>query len=117
MKRFALFLAALIFSSPALAEDARDLDRLEIAFQVLNAADFASTEYCMRRGTCHEGNPLFGKSPSTGRLLAIKASEGIVHYALARWMAERDPHGARIFEYVSIGVQGAVVTANLRFVF
>lgn len=114
-----LALAAMASSSAALAadDDWHRIAKLEVAFQVLNAADFATTKYCMDRATCHEANPLLGSHPSTNKLFAVKAASGIVHFVVARWLTDRDPHAARIFEIASIAIQGGVVGANLRFAF
>jgi hypothetical protein len=90
---------------------------LEIAFQALNAADFAVTAHCLRRDICHELNPLLGRHPSTGKLLAVKIGTGAVHYLVARRLARTDPGAARVFEIVSIVVQGGVVAANARILF
>lgn len=116
--RRVLPIIALAIATPAYADEGWDrIKHMEVAWQVLNAADFATTEYCLRRGTCHEGNPIIGSDPSTAKLAAYKIGTGALHYIIARHLADRDPKAARIFEIASIVVQGGVVVANLRFVF
>lgn len=93
----------------------------EIAFQVLNAADAATTCHAVNSGQAIEGNPLIsgilGKWPKCGELIAFKAATGALHWALASEINKHDPEAAKWFQVVSIVVQGGVVAANLRFVF
>jgi hypothetical protein len=123
MKTLAALAGAMLAlcARPAHAREADGWDkikRMEIAWQALNLADLAETETCLRhRDGCHEANPLMGRDPSTGKLVAVKLGGGLAHYLIARAIAERDPHAARLFEWVSLAVQGGVVAANLRFVF
>ena len=93
----------------------------EVAFQVLNAADAATTCHAVSSGQAIEGNPLvsavIGKRPSCGAVIGFKAATGALHWLIASELNKRDPNGAKWFQIVSIGVQGGVVAANLRFVF
>ncbi len=93
----------------------------EVAFQVLNAADAATTCHAVNSGQAIEGNPLIsgilGKRPKCGELIAFKAATGALHWVLASEINKTDPKLAKGFQIVSIGVQGGVVAANLRFVF
>jgi hypothetical protein len=117
MKRhliLASFLISLGLSSPARADA---FTMREIAFQALNLADAAQTISCLDRNVCHEGNPLFGSNPSTAKVLGIKAGFGVLHYAVARLLNDRNPRAARIFQIATIAIQGGVVAANLRFTF
>lgn len=107
--------ALLLIPTPVLADDR--WRKLEIAWQAANAADFATTEYCLRRDTCHEANPILGKHPSTGELAAFKIGSGAAHYLIAREIARHDAGAAHVFEVVTLIVQGGIVGANLRFVF
>lgn len=95
----------------------KEIKRLEIVYQVLNAIDAAETIHCLSMTNCHEANPLLGKHPSTIKLVAIKAGGGILHYVLMKRTFARNPRAARIAEIVSIGFQGAVVGANIRIFF
>ncbi len=69
MLKYSLFAAALLLSSQARADD---FEKRELAFQALNIADGVVTIDCLRRDVCVEGNPFYGKSPSTEKIVAIK---------------------------------------------
>ena len=113
----ALALSACV-ATPAHADAFRDR---EIAYQVLNAADAATTCHAVSSGQAIEGNPMvsavIGKHPSCGAVIGFKAATGALHWLIASEINKRDPNGAKWFQIVSIGVQGGVVAANLRFVF
>jgi len=111
MTRTALFALALI-ATPAHADG---FTNREIAYQVLNAVDTAETIDCLNQDVCHEANPLLGRNPSPGKLIAVKAGTGVAHYAVARFLRYRDPEAARLFQFLTIAIQGGVVAANLRF--
>lgn len=108
----------LVYHTPAQADSFKDR---EIAFQVLNAADAATTCHAVNSGQAVEGNPLIagilGKRPKCGELIAFKAATGALHWLVAHEINKRDPKAAKVFQIVSIGIQGGVVAANLRFVF
>lgn len=112
MKRLALALA--IIATPAHADAFRDR---ELAFQTLNAADAAETCYGVGSGRGTELNPILGSHPSCGKVVGFKAGFGLLHYAISRWLNDRNPHAAKVFQIVSVAVQGGVVAANLRVVF
>ena len=112
MIRLALVLA--LVPTPALADG---FTNREIAFQVLNAADAVQTCDFLKRGVAQELNPLFGKHPSCGKVIAFKIVGGGIHYALVSKINETDPKLAKIIQIITIAVQGGVVAANLRFVF
>ena len=114
-KYHALIAAPLLaFSTPAYAEP---LPKLEYAWQALNIIDTAQTAHCLDKGTCEEANPLIGKHPSTGKLIAYKAGMGAMHFGVTRLLQEIAPEWVRPWEIVSVAVQGGVVVANMRFVF
>jgi len=106
--------AALAFSTSAYAEP---LPKLEYAWQALNVIDAVETAHCLDKGTCEEMNPIIGKHPSTGKLIAYKAGMGVMHYAVTRLLQDHAPKWVRIWEIASVTVQGGVVAANMRFVF
>jgi len=93
----------------------------EIAFQVLNMADAATTCHAVNSGQAIEGNPLIagilGKRPKCGELIAFKAAAGALHWVIAAEINKTDPKLAKWLQIASIGIQGGVVAANLRFVF
>jgi hypothetical protein len=108
----AAILATLVSTAPARADGFAER---EIAFQALNLLDAAQTVSCLNRNVCREGNPLFGSNPSTGKVMGIKAGFGVLHYVVARFIHDRDPGAAKIFQIATIAIQGGVVAANLRF--
>jgi len=89
----------------------------EIAYQALNLIDAAETLDCLHRHVCQEANPLFGKHPSTGRLIGTKVALGLVQYFVWKRTFDRVPSRALKIAQISAVVQGGVVAANLRFVF
>lgn len=109
MKRL-LPLAALV-ATPAHADAFADR---EIAFQALNAADAVETCHIVGSGRGVELNPLLGKHPSCGKIVAFKAASGALHYLIAKALPERD---AKTFQVITLVIQGGVVAANLRLVF
>ena len=117
MIRYALAALALV-ATPAHADS---LDRMEVAWQVLNAVDTAQTLDCLDRNVCREGNPLIsgviGRNPDGAKLIAYKAGAGLVHYGLYRLIRSRDEKAARVFQIIGLAVQGGVVAANMRFAF
>ena len=112
MKRL-LPLAALV-ASPAYADGFKDR---EIAYQLLNAVDAAQTIDCLKREVCVELNPIYGRDPTPGKIIGVKVVGGVLHYVIARFIHDRDPKGAKVFQIVTIVVQGGVVAANFRFTF
>lgn len=114
MFRQALIAAALLSAAPAAAKDVPDS---EYVFQALNLIDGIQTRDCLRRDVCYEANPLLGRNPSTTKLLGVKIGTGVVHYVIARHLYARNPKAAHLFETITIGIQGGIVAANLRFAF
>lgn len=87
---------------------------LEYVWQGLNAIDAVETCVFLRSGRAQEANPLLGRHPSCGKVVAFKAGAGVLHYLIADSL---DPEARRIFEIVSIAVQGGIVAWNAQFVF
>ena len=112
MKR-ALAALALI-ATPAHADG---WENREIAYQALNAVDVVQTCHIIGSGKGYELNPIFGKHPSCGKLIGVKLAGGVLHYIIADHLRDRDPHAAKIFQIVTLVVQGGVVAANFRLVF
>ena len=110
----ASILATLVTATPARADGFAER---EIAFQALNLLDAVQTISCLDRHVCREGNPLFGSHPSPGRVVGMKVGFGVLHFVAARLLNDRNPRMARIFQIATIGIQGGVVAANLRFGF
>lgn len=120
MKLFFLSVAAaMLTATPVHANepDWNEIKKLEIMFQSLSVIDGAQTIHCLNQNTCYERNPLYGRNPSPELLIGAKLSMGVAHFLATKWMFKEDPRAARIFQHLSIGLQGAVVGANMRFVF
>lgn len=111
--RAGMALALALISTPALADG---FDNREIAFQALNMADAAETCAFTASGRGDEANPIL-RGRSCPEIVGIKAGFGLAHYAVSKFLEDRDPHAAKIWQIVSIVVQGGVVAANLRLVF
>jgi hypothetical protein len=115
----AFSMCLMIFSTPAMATEPtwEEIKKLEIVYQSLSAVDAIQTIDCLNRNICYEANPIWGRYPSTEKIIGIKVVSGIIHYLLVKEIYERDPKAARTFQYVSIGVQGTIVAANMRIAF
>jgi hypothetical protein len=109
----------LVIATPSKAAEPtwKEIKKLELVFQSLNAIDAVQTIDCLNREICYEANPLLGKYPSTEEVIKFKVANGIIHYIITKEIYKRDPKAARTFQYISIGIQGSVVTANMRFAF
>ena len=90
--------------------------RLEAAYQVLNITDLAETVYCLDRHRCQEANPIFGHHASNGTIIAGKAIGGMIHFATYSLIKD-NPKTTRLFEIISIAVQGGVVAWNATICF
>lgn len=113
-----LALAALV-ATPAAADTygPPDWQDWEKAFVVASAADLGTTVYCIERHKCSEANPILGRHPSTGELVAFKVAGVALQYKLVSKIAESDPEAAKWVAIVSTILTAGVATANLRFVF
>ena len=89
----------------------------ETTFLALSAVDTAQTIRCLKRDLCEEANPLFGKHPSAGTIIASKLGGGLLHYALINELNKRDPKMALRTAQISAGLQGGVVAMNARIAF
>ena len=95
----------------------RRLDEMEVIFQLLNIGDAVTTIDLVNRPNVREGNPLLGSHPSSGKVIAVKSLIGALHFLTYRRFRSKDVGGGFRFEAISIGIQGAVTGANLRFYF
>ena len=109
----------MFFSTSVMAKEPtwEETKRLEMVFLGLSAVDAIQTIDCLNRNVCYELNPVYGRNPSTEKIIGVKIVGGALHFLLVRELHERDPNLARVMQYVSIAVQGGVVAANLRFAF
>lgn len=100
------------------AEDTRSAAlKWEIGYLALSAIDAAQTIHCLKRDICAEGNPIFGKDPSTKKLILGKVGLGLAHFAVFSRINDRNPKAALRLAQVSCAVQGGVVLVNARFSF
>lgn len=94
----------------------RTLKTLEITYQLLNIADAVQTIACTKSRHCEEGNPMYGHRPSVAAILVAKGAMGLLHYIAYRDFArntDRLDQGIAV-EWISIGLQGAVVGWNMK---
>jgi hypothetical protein len=89
----------------------------ETTFLALSAVDAAQTIHCLKRDLCEEANPIFGKHPSPGTIVASKLAGGLLHYALIKELNKRDPRMALRTAQISAALQGGVVAMNARIAF
>ncbi len=118
--------AALSISaaSPACAQSPWDSEvtqsaarKWEIGYLALSAIDAGETIHCLNRNMCDEGNPIFGKHPSTKTLILAKIGLGAIHFAAFSALNARNPKSALRLAQVSCAVQGGVAMVNARFSF
>jgi hypothetical protein len=91
----------------------RDAMRWEMGYFALSAVDAAQTIDCLHAHTCHEVNPIYGRHPSTARIILTKLAGGAVHYWLFKGMNKKNPWEARLAAQLSVGLQGFIVGINL----
>lgn len=113
------FIATMFFSATAYAKEPtwEETKKLEMVYLGLSVIDAVQTIDCLNRNVCYEMNPLYGRNPSTEKIIGIKVVGGVLHYLLVRELFKHDPKLTRGVQYVSIGIQGGVVAANMRFIF
>ena len=87
----------------------------ELAYLALSAVDTVQTITCLKQGICQEANPLFGKNPSSSKLVLAKVGAGLVHFYAFKQTNDRSPKTALRYAQLSAGIQGSVVLLNARF--
>lgn len=111
----------LIYNPPPSPDQRKAFRNREIAYHVLGAMDAATTCHAISSGQAVEGNPaaaaLIGRRPSCGKVIAFKLAGSVVHHFIATKFFDQSVEKARQFQIVSLVIQGAVVGANMRFVF
>lgn len=121
------FLAAalsLALPAEACAQTARSYDatksaadKWEAGFLALSAIDAAETISCLDRNVCNESNPIWGKHPSTGKIILTKLGLGAVHFVTFKLIERKDPRTALRAAQISAIVQGGVVLLNAHVAF
>lgn len=104
---------SLFFSSSAFAADPwskGDIWR-EVAWQVLHVVDWGQTlNIADRPDKYHEINPIIGEHPSRERVNIVMGTTTVLHVAITHYLPkEWRPY----WQYLSIGVSGALVIHNL----
>jgi hypothetical protein len=89
-----------------------DAIRWELGYLALSAVDAAQLMNCLHAHTCHEANPIYGRHPSTARIILTKAIGGAFHFWLVNGMNKRNPREARLTAQLSAGIQGFIVAIN-----
>jgi hypothetical protein len=107
--------ACLMLSTPSHALDA--WQKRQVAFHTLNAIDVIQTCHVLQSGKGYELNPIFGRNPDCGTLVAAKIGGSILHQIIASELRKRDEEAAKLFQIVTIGVQGGAVVWNFTVVF
>jgi len=116
-KTIALMVCALIamtcFCRAALAAGmTKEEKRLEIAWQLMNLADFAATGVIIDQGG-HELNPVIGDRPSNLELAGWCAAGAGLHY----WVTRNIPEKYRkAWQYGTLVIKGGVVGWNLTII-
>jgi len=87
-----------------------DMSTEEKVWHGLNVVDGAQTA-----GRCRgvvEMNPLLGKNPSDAEVAAFTVGMSALYHYLHKWIAENEPGGLKVFEYVTIGAKILVIGHN-----
>ncbi|RKF23128.1 hypothetical protein D6851_01130 [Altericroceibacterium spongiae] len=95
----------------------KDIKTYEYAYQTLNLIDAVQTVTLLSQDGHHEANPLLGKDPSTIEVIGYKAAGGLLHYGLTRFLLAKSPQHVKLFQQVSLAIQGGVVAWNMQFAF
>jgi len=113
--QLAALTACLMLSTPSHALDA--WQKRQVAFHTLNAIDTIQTCHVLQSGKGFEVNPIFGRNPDCGTLVAAKIGSSILQQIIASELRKRDEEAAKLFQIISIGIQGGVVVWNFTVVF
>jgi hypothetical protein len=104
-----------MLSAPSHALDA--WQKRQVAFHTLNAIDTIQTCHVLQSGKGFEANPIFGRNPDCATLVAAKVGGSIIQQIIASELRKHDEEAAKLFQIISIGVQGGVVMWNFTVVF
>lgn len=89
------------------------IEQRRIAFHALNAADLATTVYCIEAHGCTEGNPLYGQHSE--RAVLGKVLTAVAYELLLDDLRDSGNLNAiRWFQYSSIVITGGVVAWNIK---
>jgi len=62
----------------------------------VRSSDAAQTISCLQAHTCHEANPIYGRHPSSARVILTKVIGGAFHFWLVDKMNKTNPREARL---------------------
>lgn len=99
----------------ACAPVAAEVPPEEWVWQSLHLIDTMQTiRIAQHPETLEESNPILGRHPSVGSVVAWSAATSVLHYVVADQL---DKHGfnPRWFEYFTIGIKANVVYMNWRY--
>jgi hypothetical protein len=105
----------LFLATPVHALDS--WEKRQVAYHTLNAIDTIQTCHVLQSGKGYELNPIFGKTPDCGTLVAAKIGGSILHQIISSELRKHDEKAAKLFQIISIGFQGSVVVWNFSVVF
>lgn len=104
----------LLASQCANAWSEADTQR-QTGYFILHVIDWGQTldisESCTSGGTYYETNPILGECPSRGEVNRYFLLTGLAHYGISRVLS---PTQRRWFQYVTIGIESAVVAHNFN---
>lgn len=81
-------------------------------------ADGISTKWAIDQSgpnmQVRELNPLFGKNPSSNKILGIKAGQAAIQGLMSHFVGKKSPMVAKILGAMNAGVGGAMAVKNVR---
>lgn len=84
----------------------------QVAYYVLHAYDWGQTRYVAKHhDKFTERNPFLNDKPSVGQVNTYFAVSAIGHYLIADAL---DKDTRAVFQYVTIGIEGAAIKHNIR---
>lgn len=108
MSKFILALS-LFISTPAFAWSDGDTKR-EAVYLTLHTMDWLQTREIARNpARWYETNSILGEQPSIGRVNNYFALTGLAHILVSKAL---NPKYRKVFQYVTIGIEGGVVVHN-----
>lgn len=117
MRKRLIFSLILLLTLPNLAfawkDDWTKADTTrEVAWQVLNAVDWAQTlEIARQPEKYHERNPILGKHPSVGEVNTYMGISAVAHVGISYLL----PKKYRMYwQYITIGVSGTCMVSNFN---
>ena len=118
-KIWVLLVSLMLWCAPAQAGDWNFLHwepavkSSVVAFNVLNFIDYHQTINHLHRGG-YELNPIAGRHPSDGVVLAGVVAESALQYAITGYLADKNPKLQFFFQGLSVGFKGLNVMWNYR---